>query len=337
MIKFLQEIWQRVTNFLFPDQYFAWQTLIYLALFSWAMSWTARFSGTTEVTQFLITTGSWIFWMLGVAWALETHKIRPFGIPIAPWVAGAILCTYVFGLLPIGTVATALVVWPLVSVGLVAIPAFVDWELKPKLPMPLIRQQLILLLLVAVLFSSWFQFYFRLQSWLREYPTLMADSFSNSGFVTRLSAEEGRAGGIPLLTAVEGQVKEELQGTPWPWVERWLLNRDEQLQKIRQNTNDVLAGSKEAGLWELQAQPRRLEDEGYALEIAALWRGPASDPEGFYLEKVCLIRPQTPTPQITRATEDSSEPTPSDPTPLAQVTCNLETPLHRGKPDATAG
>lgn len=336
MIKFLQEIWERITNFLFPDQYFAWQTVIYLALFSWAMSWVARFSGTTDATEFIITTGSWVFWMLGVAWALEANKIRPFGLPIAPWVAGAILCTYVFGLIPGNHIATAVVVWPLVSVGLVAVPAFVNWEFKPKLPMPLVRQQLILLLLMAVLFSSWFQFYFRLQSWLRDYPTLMSDSFSNSGFVTRLSSEEGRAGGIPLLTAVEDQVKQELQGTPWPWVERWLLNLDGQMQKIRQNTAGVLADSAEATLWDLQARPRSLDNDGYALEILALWRGPASTPEGFYLEKVCLIRPKAPPPQVSRATEGNAAPPAAEPTPLAQVTCNLETPKRAGPPDAIA-
>jgi hypothetical protein len=337
VINFFKALWERITNFLFPDQYFAWQTIIYLALFSWAMSWTARLAGTTPATEFILASGSWLFWMLGIAWGLEANNIRPLGIPIAPWVAGAILCTYLFGLFPGGNISTALVIWPLLSVGLVAVPAFVNWEFKPKVPMPIVRQQLILLLLLAVLFSSWFQFYFRLQSWFREYPSLLSDNFSNSGFVTRLSQEAGRAGGVPLLTAVEEQVKNELQGMPWPWVERWLLNLEGQMQKIRQNTQDAMAASAEAGLWQLQARPRSLNDGGYALEILALWRGPASTPESYYLEKVCLIRPQVPRQPVTRATEGETAPDVPDPTPLAQVSCDLETPKRLGKPEPVTG
>jgi hypothetical protein len=336
MIKLLREVWERVTGFLFPQQYFAWQSIVYLALFSWAMSWVARFSGTSAFTQWVIITGSWTFWVIGIGWALEANQIRPFGIPIAPWVSGALVCFYLFALFPGDHLSAALIVWPLVSVGLVALPAFISWDFKPKLPAPFIRQQLILLLLLAFLFSSWFQFYFRLQSWLQDYPTLLSDNFSGSGFVLKLAdTAEGRSGGIPLLTAAEQQVKEQLDNTPWPWVERWLLNLDGQMVKVRNEAQVVLIDSSESPFWELAAQPRSLEN-GYALKLMAVWTGPASDPKGYFLEKTCLIRPQLPpTPQGATARDPNvQEPTP---TALAQVSCDLETPKIMGPPDPLPG
>ncbi|WP_008313285.1 DUF5357 family protein [Leptolyngbya sp. PCC 6406] len=337
MIKILQDLWNKITGFFLPQQYFAWQTLMYLALFSWAMSWIARFSGTTEITQFIITTSSWGFWTLGIAWFLEARKVRPFGIPIAPWVAGAIVCTYFHDLIPGAEFANALVLWPLVSVGLAALPVLVDWELKPKNPLPGVRQKLVLMLLLAVLFSSWFQFYFRLQSWLKEYPTLATDNFTGSGFVTRLATDSGsRSGGIPLLIAAEERIKAELNDTPWPWVERWLLNLNGQMEKIRAETQTVLVNSAEGEMWHLQARPHSREN-GYDLSLMAVWNGPSSSPEGYYLEKICLIRPQAPRPQAPRSEGSPPPPDAPPPTVLAQVTCNLEIPKRLGKPQSIAG
>ncbi len=335
MIKFLQELWDRITGFLFPQQYFAWQSIVYLALFSWAMSWVARLSGATPVTQWVIITGSWVFWVIGIGWALEDNQIRPFGIPIAPWVSGAIVCAYIFALWPGNHLSVALVVWPLVSVALVALPAFISWDFKPKLPFPFVRQQLILLLLLALLFSSWFQFYFRLQTWLKDYPTLLADDFGRSGFVLKITdTSEGGSGGIPLLTAAEQQVKDQLDNTPWPWVERWLLNLNGQMVKIRSESQAVLLDSSEADFWELTAQPRSLEN-GYALQLMAVWTGPASNPEGYFLEKTCLIRPRIPPSRGTAAREENTqEPTP---TAMAQVSCDLETPKRLGQPNPLPG
>ncbi|MGD1929160.1 MAG: DUF5357 family protein [Leptolyngbyaceae cyanobacterium] len=334
MIQFLKEIWDRITGFLFPQQYFAWQSIIYLALFSWAMSWVARLSGTTALTQWIIITGSWVFWVIGLGWALEANNIRPFGIPIAPWVSGALVCAYLFALIPGNHLTAALIVWPLVSVGLVALPAFISWELKPKLPMPFVRQQLILLLLLALLFSSWVQFYFRLQTWLTDYPTLLSDDFNRSGFVLKVASSDGQSGGIPLLTAAEQQVKDQLDDTPWPWVERWLLNLNGQMVKIRNDTRSVLIDSSEADFWELTARPRSLEN-GYALQLMAVWNGPASNPEGYFLEKTCLIRPRIPSVRSTDTREaNESEPTP---TAMAQVSCDLETPKRLGQPDPLPG
>ncbi|MEO1095147.1 MAG: DUF5357 family protein [Cyanobacteria bacterium J06638_28] len=321
-----QGLWKVASGFLLPQDYFSWQTIVYLGLFSFAMSWVARLVGTLDITEALIATAGWIFFALGVGWFLESNQIRPFGISLAPWVAGAIVCAYFFGLMPLGWPA-ALMTWPLVSVLIVAIPTFLTWELRPRLPSPAVRQHLVLLLLVALLFSTWFQFYFRIQAWFDRYPSLLADNFNNSGFVYRLANEaETQAKGVSLLTAAESQVKSSLDGTPWPYVERWLLNLDEQLQKLRAESAIALEDSPERTLWELKARPRTLP-KGYALDLIADWSGPASDPHGYYFEKTCAIYPKLqPQPQPANATPE----TPPEPTEMAEVTCELATPKHMG-------
>ncbi len=216
--------------------------------------------------------------------------------------------------------------WPLVSVFIVAIPSFLTWELRPKLPSPPVRQYLILIFLLALLFSSWFQFYFRIQTWLRNYPSMLTDNFAHSGFVYRLPNQtEAQAKGVSLLTAAELQVKTALDGTPWPYVERWLLNLNEQLDRLRSASAVVLEDSPELPLWRLDARPRTL-DKGYALDLIAVWSGPASDPNGYYFEKTCVIHPRSPQPQ-----PGTAPPAGAEPTQMAEVICDLATPKYMGK------
>ncbi len=333
MIGAIQALWGRFLAILFPEEPFSWQSIFYLAIFSWGMSWMARLLGATSFTQFILTTGSWLFWAIGLGWFLEDRGVRPLGINIAPWATGAIACIYLFlGLWPGSSPAFALISWPLISVAIIAAPAFFTWELKFRLPPPAVRQSLILVTLLAVLFSSWFQFYFRLQDWFQVYPTLLADNFSNSGFVARVPTSRSlQVGGIPLLTAAEGRVRAELQDTPWPWVERWLLNLEGQMQKIRLETQSALPSSAEIPFWELRARPRT-RDNGYTLELLAVWRGPSAEPEGYYLTKTCQIRPQVTPANRVRPEQPGPNGETQPSTPLAQVSCDLEIPRRVGRP-----
>lgn len=328
MIQILRELWVRVSSFFFPKDYFSWQTVIYLGFFSLAMSWVARLSNTLWATESFIATAGWIFFALGIGWFLEKNKIRPFGISLSPWVAGAIVCTYFFGLVPWGTFPMALVSWPLICVAIAAIPQFLTWELKFKVPRPPVRQQLILMLLMALMFSTWFQFYFRLQTWFRDYPSLLADSFGNSGFVYRLAEQpEDKAKGVSLLTAAEAEVRSALDDTPWSYVERWLLNLNDQVVRLESQATETLEGSMEVNMWRLRARPRTLED-GYALDLLAVWSGPASDPSGYYFEKTCIIHPRSQPSNNNTETERTAPPT-----QIAEVECELATPKRSGRPD----
>lgn len=330
MINFLRNLWERISAVIFPDDYYAWQTLMYLGLFSFVMSWVARLAVGEGFTVIFIATFGWIFFALGIGWLLEEKKVRVFGIPLAPWVMGAIVCTYFFSTFSLGW-PLGLMTWPLVSVAIAAIPQFLNWELRPKVPSPMERQNLILLFLLALLFSNWFQFYFRIQDWFRDYPSLLADDFSRSGFVFRMSATPvEQAQGIRLLTFTQAEISEALNGTPWPYVERWLLNLDEKMLTLERHSRDALALSKEQEMWRLAARPRTLEDGSYVLDLMAIWSGPASLENGYYLEKTCVIQPRSPN-QPPNANADPQVQSP----PLAEVQCDLATPRRPGKPRIT--
>jgi len=333
MIALIQQLIERLRAFFLPQQYYAWQTIIYLCLFSWVMSWVAVAAGASGFTRFLLTAFSWIFLAIGLGWALEANRIRPFGLVIAPWVVGAVLCLFIFGSWPGNQWALALVSWPLISVVVVIIPKFIDWDFTLQIPPPPERQRLILLGLIGLLLSSWFQFYFRLQTWLDDYPSLLAEELHRSGFVYRFPGQDvPLSRGVSLLTAAEASLKEELNGTPWSWVERWLLNLDEQLRQLDNAARErVVLPQKEAPLWHLVAPPPEGKDEGYTLTLMAVWMGPAAESQGYYLQKTCQILPQA---TITASDQETAiDPAPDDPIPLvARVECELGTPRSPGLP-----
>jgi hypothetical protein len=331
MINFLKAVWDRVSDVIFPDDYYAWQTFIYLGIFSFVMSWIAVLAAGAEITISFIATAGWSFFALGIGWLLEKKKVTLFGLSLAPWVVGAIICTYFYGLFPWLELPATLIGWPLVSVAVAAVPQFFTWELRPKTPSILVRRRLILLLLIAFLFSNWFNFYFRIQSWFEDYPSLVADDFSNSGFVVRMSSDsDEQARGVVLLTSAEGEVKKSLNDTPWPYVERWLLSLDEKLEGLEDRSANALDRSMEQDLWQLQASPRRLDNSSYALDLMAVWSGPASNQNGYYLEKTCVIHPRS---QPLPTTEENGRPT--EPIVKAEVECDLATPKHVGKPPSS--
>lgn len=327
MIKLLQNLWANISAFLFPADYYAWQTLIYLGIFSFTMSWVARLTVGRGLTVNVIATGGWLFFALGIGWFLENSKKRLFGIPISPWVMGAIACLYFSGFMPPENWAIGLMTWPLISVVIIALPAFFTWELQPKMPPPPVRQHLILLTLIALLLSNWFQFYFRLQNWFEAYPSLLADDFNHSGFVFRVSDPPlEKARGIVLLTSAESEITDALNNTPWPYVERWLLGLDERLDTFASNTIDSLTSPQESDLWRLQASSDTLDNGSYRLNLMAVWSGPASTEDGYYLTKTCEVEPQT------IGTPSLESPPGTQPTPMAKVECALDTPKTSGQP-----
>ncbi|PSN15527.1 hypothetical protein C7293_06740 [filamentous cyanobacterium CCT1] len=314
---------------LVPPRYFSWLTVIYLSLFSWLLSMLARLLDTTAFTIGLLATMSWIFLAIGVGWALEANKARIFGVPIAPWVSGAILCLFLFGSWGGRWLQPALVTWPLVSFAVIAVPALVSWDFSFKNPSPTERQRLALLFCLSLLFSSWFQFYFRIQTWVRDYPSLVADSVENSAFVYRIPGQTiALPAGVTHLTVAEELLREQVDNKPWPSVERWLLNLDGQRRVMRQRVRSQTGrtASLEDSLWQLDLQPLSNGD-GYTLKLWAIWSGPAASPSGYYLEKTCLLMPVNRGGLVPENT-----PPGYSTTQWASLTCDLETPRLAGHP-----
>ncbi|WP_017297008.1 DUF5357 family protein [Nodosilinea nodulosa] len=332
MVGFLRQTLEDLGKLLKPPRYFAWQTVIYISLFSWLMSLLARAVSATEFTVGLLATLSWICLALGVGWALEANKVRPFGIPIAPWVSGGIVCIFLFGSWGGRWLQPALVVWPLVSFAVVAVPSLVSWDFSLKKPQPFVRQQLALLFCLSLLFSSWFQFYFRIQAWVHDYPSLAADSVEHSAFVYRIPGQTtALSAGVTHLTVAEDLLREEVDNKPWPSVERWLLNLEGQRQLLRQQLHSQMSETSplEDPLWQLDFQPSTNGD-GYTLKLWAVWSGPAASPNGYYLEKTCQLMP------ISRAGLAPENASPGySTTQWSNLTCDLETPRQAGHPRET--
>lgn len=329
LFSFLRQTLVELGNLLLPPRYFSWQTVIYLSLFSWLMSLLARLLEAASFTVGLLATFSWICLAIGVGWALEVSKARFFGIPVAPWVSGAIVCIFLFGSWGERWLQPALVVWPLVSFAVIAVPQLVRWDFSFKDPPPLVRQQIALLFCLSLLLSCWFQFYFRIQSWVRDYPSLVADSVENSTFVYRLPGQTvALPAGVTHLTTAEELLREQVHNKPWPSVERWLLNLEGQRQVIRQRVRSQMGGttSLEDSLWQFDFQPLSNGD-GYTLKLWAIWSGPAASPSGYYLEKNCLLMP------VDRGgLVPENAPLGYSTTPWSSLTCDLETPRQAGHP-----
>ncbi len=325
-MKWLGQTMAGIKSFILPDRYFSWQTILYLSLFSWFMSLLGRLLGASGFTVGLLAAGSWIFLAIGLGWAVEHSHIKPFGLTIAPWVAGGVLCLFLFGSWQGPWLQTALVCWPLISFFVGAVPEVLTWDLQPKLPFPPVRQRLVLLFLLSLLFSSWLQFHFRIQSWLKDYPSLGADRFDASGFVYRLPGQPvPLSAGIAHLTEAEAFIRDQTDGQPWSAVERWLLNTEGHRQTIQAQLESHPQSSPEDGLWQIQMPQPLLQGDGYELKILALWTGPTADPASYYLEKSCVL-----VPVIEPASD--ADPARSTPSRWAKLTCNLETPSHPGPP-----
>jgi hypothetical protein len=332
ILKWLKRTFVELKTLLLPPRYFSWLTVIYMSLFSWLMSLLSRAVYALPFTIALLATLSWILLAIGVGWALEAAKVRPFGIPIAPWVSGGIVCIFLFGSWGGRWLQPALVAWPLVSFAVVALRALVSWNLEFKVPPPPVRQQLVLLFCLSLLFSSWFQFYFRIQSWVRAYPSLVADSVENSAFVYRLPGQTiALPAGVNHLAIAEDMLRREVNDKPWPTVERWLLNLDGQRQNLQRQVQAQMGSnpSLEDSLWRLDFQPLT-SGEGYLLKLWAIWSGPAATESGYYLEKSCLLMP---THRATLGQGDTSPPG-YNTTQWASLTCDLATPRQAGHPRA---
>jgi hypothetical protein len=278
-----------------PDTAFSWQTLIGLSVFSWAMSFLA-----TNIFTIILASFSWWFLILGVYWATTSNKDISIGkILLSPWITGALVTIYIFGIVTGELPAYALVVWPLISAVIAALPTCLGENFKPKIPDRDKRQPLVWLFTSQLILSSWFQFYFLVQDWLVQYPTIASDTFEKSAFVVRLSTDESRQRlprGTTILDLVASRLEEQLNNKDWSDVEQILLLREreqliEQIEQIATQVRQEINSPdiKEDNLWQVELGEISLRESGYNLELKAFWEGPRSQIQPNLLTKSCQI------------------------------------------------
>ncbi len=291
-----REFREHMQGLLLPDKYFAWQTLLLLSLFSWlvAIAIRAMEDQETLLVNFLSTL-SWIFLTSAIWWALDENKVKVWGFSISPWITGAVLCLFAFHPWEESErFRWALSSWPLVSVAIAVLPDFFSWELEFSLPKKDKRPSLVMMLLINLLLTSWILFFFRVQDWVNNYPSLLVSKLNNSAFVYDFVAERDpntHAQGIPLLEGTAAAITGELADLPWYQTERWLYTRKNHLEDIAQRMNDNLEAPDEKVFWRIEVpEPRRL-GEGYLLTLRADWLGPVEGNRSFHVEKSCKITP----------------------------------------------
>lgn len=293
-----------------PPSAFSSYTLILLSIFSWFMSWLAN-----GIVENLLANLGWIFLIFGTYWATTATKLLWIGkIPLSPWITGALVSIYIFGWLTGDLSEEALICWPLFSAIIAAIPDFLGEDLKLKSPSPPKRQDLVILFGTQLLMSCWFQFYFVIQNWVEQYPSLLVDNFNQSAFVWRAPSpfESEIPRGVDILNAIDPKLRQRLNAKPWPEVERLLLEpeRVKLINSLEQSAKQQITPIEEDELWQVKSNISA-RTSGYNLQLQAIWDGPRSKPQPYSLTKSCQI---TQAPQPRTATNNQ-------PTPISQVVC----------------
>lgn len=299
MADFFNDLQKQARELLLPSQYFAWQTLLLLSLFSIVVAALLE-APEDSFSVNLLTTLSWIFFTCAVWWALSKNEneIKPFGssYSISAWVTGAVLCTFLFMAREEPNFRAALCSWPLISTTIKALPHFITWELEPHWPKKKDRPMLVMTLLVNLILTGWIVFYFRVQDWVDNYPSLLANDLSNSAFVTDLGtgdrSRNNENQGSRLLNSTADAIYGELNDQPWYQTERWLYTRQDRLEAISEEMVRTFSAPEERVFWRMQVPDlKRLADEGYLLTLRANWVGPVAGTRQMRLEKTCKILP----------------------------------------------
>lgn len=283
----LQKIFQDIFKLIIPKKWDSSKTLIWLSIFSWAMSLPTR-----GFVQAFIAFCGWLFLIPGIHWLMhEEKKIKEFltigKIFIGPWITGALICFFLFAT-PENLPGILFVSWPIISAAIAALPKFIKAGPTYKIPDPPVRQDLIIMVLFNLLLSCWIQLCYSTQVWLAEYPSLRADNLAGSSFVVQTqSGESNDSQGFEILRRTEIALKDSLQGQSWSQVERWLVNFDDRMGDLNQQIIDQLPAKAENAYWQIKGQV--LPGGEYNVQLFAVWEGPSFNNVGYYLTQTCQI------------------------------------------------
>jgi Family of unknown function (DUF5357) len=314
-VKLFLSIYEWLQKTFRPPSAFSWETMIFLSIFSYYM---VMLASSAELKG-LLTNFGWIFLIIGVHWGTTSanqlrigydDKIPRDGFPVSPWITGVLVSLYIFGGAWNGEIRReALIYWPTISAFLAIMPDFLgetpDGGLTfKKAPLDQ-RQNMVVLVGTNLLLSCWFQFHYVAQDWLAQYPSLLADNFNNSSFVTKfqtLSSEKPR--GALLLETMEPKLSERLNGKPWPEVERLLLKeqRNKLVDQVQQQSTPKSSTLDEDEFWQVEPIVSSRKGGGYNFNLQANWLGPRAQPKKYSMVKPCQIT-QVATPAKSPATK----------------------------------
>ncbi|MDZ8085040.1 MAG: septal junction protein FraD [Nostoc sp. DedQUE12b] len=292
VFKFAEGLYAGIRKILVPPKAYSWQTFIYLSIFSWVLSYCA-----TGYIKDVIAFFGWLFLIAGTAWYTTEDPLRVPGtfMPVGAVITGFLVSVFAFGDQQDVITPRTIVFWPTISALITAIPEFIegnDTDAKARIPKPEDRQRIIILVASSMLLSCWIQFHFVTDNWLRQYPSLQADTFKHSTFIVRTEqAVKVPRNGVVILQKLQPIVVDQIAERPWSEVEKWLLDAKERVVNLgRGIIKKNLSKYEEKELWRVEPRVANTKS-GYILDLLSIWIGPSSNPRGYYLKKSCRIEP----------------------------------------------
>jgi Family of unknown function (DUF5357) len=301
----MKDFFQDLRKQLMPTQWASWQTLLLLSGFSALMAspMAVDKNPAGAAMQMVVSGCGWIFLILGVWWFTAEKPIKETltvnGLFLGPWIVAALVTAFLYSSLKLLSVPVAVIFWPPLAALIAISGRFIKSNPDDKTPeftWPEVkfRQEMVLLVLSYCVIACWLQFYFLLQGWLGEYPSLMAQRFEESAFVVELgNPEKDYSRGRDVLKTAEDQLTNQFRKTSWPEVEKWLLEMNRNLPALEDTVKQTLnqrTRLEENNLWALRGQVTGGE---YDVELRAVWQGPSAKSTGYYISKTCQISPET--------------------------------------------
>ncbi|MEH2128088.1 septal junction protein FraD [Nostoc sp.] len=321
VFKFAEGLYAGIRKILVPPKAYSWQTFIYMSVFSWVVSYFA-----TGYIKDIIAFFGWLFLIAGTAWYTTEDPLRVPGtfMPVGAVITGFLVSVFAFGDQRDVITPRTIVFWPTISALITAIPEFIegnDTDAKARIPKPQDRQRIIILVASSMLLSCWIQFHFVTDNWLRQYPSLQADTFKHSTFIVRTEAAvKIPQNGVVILQRLQPIVVEQIAERPWSEVEKWLLDAKQRVGNLgREIIKKNLSKYEEKELWRVEPRVTNTKS-GYILDLLSIWIGPSSNPRGYYLKKSCRIEP------VATATNPENKIT------VAEIECDRASKLIPGSP-----
>jgi hypothetical protein len=293
IFKFGSDITARIKNIVNIPKAFSWQTFIYLSVFSGLMSYLA-----SGFVKDLISLCGWLFLIAGTAWyTTDGNPLKFFGtdMTVGALITGALVSIFAFGHESTILTSRTFVLWPTIAGLISAVPEFFSGtgtDVSAQIPKPEARQRMIILVASCMVLSCWLQFFFVMDNWLNEYPSLKSDSFKNSTFVLRTQPPETvPENGALVLNKIQPLLEEQLTERNWSEAEKWLKNASSQVGKLgREVVDKQLQKFDEKSFWKIEPRITNTKS-GYKLDILSIWTGPSSNPKKYYLKKSCTVEP----------------------------------------------
>ncbi|AUT03276.1 hypothetical protein CLI64_24255 [Nostoc sp. CENA543] len=324
----LDDVYKQLKKILIPPKAYSWQTLIYLSVFSGFMS-----SFAVSPIRDIIALCGWLFLIAGTAWYTTDDPLKVPGtnMPIGALITGFLVSVFAFGNQRDLLTPRTVVIWPTIAALITAIPDFIegtDTDSKARIPKPEARQKIIILVASCMVISCWLNFYFVMDKWLQEYPSLLADEFQNSTFVVRRGERERvPENGVLILNQLQPLVEAQISDKPWSEVERWLLEAKVNVGQLgRQIVDKNLSQFDEKELWRIEPRVTNTKAGGYVLDLLAIWTGPSAGVKGYFLRKLCRIEPLA--ASRNRSSSSSSE----DKIAVAEISCDRTISIKRETP-----